>query len=660
MKLDLVGRVRNTSLPFSKPLLPLFEAIINSIDGIEELGTSAGRIDVYIKRQPEIDFAKNGIKAPIQDFSIVDNGIGFNQVNFDAFATSDTTYKLSKGAKGIGRLIWLKAFDKVHVESIFKQDGRNYERIFNFLECTEGIVDEVCEELKGEQSNRTQVDLLGLKKAYRSECPLEEENIANRIIQHFLVYFMDESCPTITLHDSERKIELNQLYEKDFQKEATVDTLTIKNKKFQMTYFKLTHSQERCHRLHYCAFKREVKSEKLETKIPELARSLQDQEGNTFVFSIYLSGEYLDETVNPERTDFICDQEGGLFPTEIPWSQLHGSIIAKIKNRLEPYIKPIREDKLKRIEDYVSQKAPRYRPLLRHAKDKINEIKPGLSERDLDSALEYVDFELTQELRKKGEELLSSRIEDTEEYREKLSKFIDQCNDFGKSKLAEYVAHRRVILQLFKKALEQDLDGKYAYEERIHDLICPRGVTSDDIPYESINLWVIDERLSYHTYLASDQPFSKIEQGEYEGLERTDLTIFNNPLAFSDDEEPHHSVVILEFKRPARDDYSDRDNPIDQVIGYIEGFRNGKVKDVKGRPISAIENRRFYCYVICDLTSNLKKQVERRNFKKTPDGLGYYLYHDTYSAYIEILPFYKLLNDAEKRNRILFEKLNIL
>jgi hypothetical protein len=43
----------------------------------------------------------------------------------------------------------------------------------------------------------------------------------------------------------------------------------------------------------------------------------------------------------------------------------------------------------------------------------------------------------------------------------------------------------------------------------------------------------------------------------------------------------------------------------------------------------------------------------------TPDNLGYYGYNPSLSAYVEIISYAKLLRDAKKRNRILFEKLHL-
>lgn len=36
-------------------------------------------------------------------------------------------------------------------------------------------------------------------------------------------------------------------------------------------------------------------------------------------------------------------------------------------------------------------------------------------------------------------------------------------------------------------------------------VICPMRYTSDEVSFEEMNLWIIDERLAYHNFLASDK-----------------------------------------------------------------------------------------------------------------------------------------------------------
>jgi hypothetical protein len=170
--------------------------------------------------------------------------------------------------------------------------------------------------------------------------------------------------------------------------------------------------------------------------------------------------------------------------------------------------------------------------------------------------------------------------------------------------------------------------------------------------------------LSFHTFLASDKSFNSIPELTSNESLRSDLLIYNEAFAFSDSKNaPFNSFTIVEFKKPQRDDYqdyNDEKNPIEQSEKYIELILDGKVKGSNGRYINVSRNTSFYVYIICDITSSLLKILERREFDKTPDGLGWFkVKSKMYSAYFEVMPFEKILNDATKRNRILFEKLNI-
>ena len=43
----------------------------------------------------------------------------------------------------------------------------------------------------------------------------------------------------------------------------------------------------------------------------------------------------------------------------------------------------------------------------------------------------------------------------------------------------------------------------------------------------------------------------------------------------------------------------------------------------------------------------------------TPDNQGYYGFHRGYGVYYEVMDYDKLLRDAQKRNKIFFDKLNV-
>ena len=78
MQSNLAGRVRNTELPLSHSMMPIFEAIINSIHSIEDADISAenGQITIEITRtavQEELIGDKNSgqeANAPIENIII--------------------------------------------------------------------------------------------------------------------------------------------------------------------------------------------------------------------------------------------------------------------------------------------------------------------------------------------------------------------------------------------------------------------------------------------------------------------------------------------------------------------------------------------------------------------------------------------------------------
>jgi hypothetical protein len=92
----------------------------------------------------------------------------------------------------------------------------------------------------------------------------------------------------------------------------------------------------------------------------------------------------------------------------------------------------------------------------------------------------------------------------------------------------------------------------------------------------------------------------------------------------------------------------------------IRDVHAGRLKDRAGRPMRAASSSiPANCYIICDLTPSLETRVQDMDGRRTPDNLGYYGFNKELNAYYEIISYEKILADAKKRNRILFEKLNL-
>ena len=203
MDTNVVHKVKKIKLPVSKVLLPLFEAVINSIQAIEDSAQSDGYIQVEINRSHfQTGLIDDGELSPIEGFTILDNGIGFNTENYKSFVTADTDYKMSKGSKGVGRFLWLKTFSNVEIESLYRENNEQYFRKFIFSNTKAGISfhENNCIE-NGKEENRTTVVLKGLQPPYREKCPQQIEKISLQILEHCISYFLLETAPKIKALD---------------------------------------------------------------------------------------------------------------------------------------------------------------------------------------------------------------------------------------------------------------------------------------------------------------------------------------------------------------------------------------------------------------------------------------------------------------------------
>lgn len=668
MKLDVIGRLHNTRLPLSKPLLPLFECIINSIHAIEEAGIKTGLIQILIDRDTQsglIDFDDEEDLRPIQNISILDNGIGFNHANFSSFETGDTRHKILKGSKGIGRFIWLKAFEEVEIHSFYKgKDKQYFERKFEFKASEKGLENHYNEPVEDERRETT-VTLKGYKGEFQKGCPRKIEDIALKIIEHCLVYFLYD-CPAIVIRDphNDKEIFINDKFKEVTKDSRTVRKFPIGTDSFVLNLIEVF-AKTGTSKLHLCAHKRDVENDDLPKFIPNLAQRLIDSEGNEFIVRAYVSGDYLDSIVNQERTSLHFPKEKGisaLIP-EITEEVLVDKVCEIITEELGDYLNIVREEKLERFTKFITLDAPQYKPLLKYKPETIDRIKPTVSNKTLEIELFKIQQDLELEVKSEGRDIFDKikSVEDLTEFGETYSKYSEKVTALGSAKLAQYIIYRKTILELLEHSLEIGDDDKYVLENAVHQVIFPLKKTSDDVPFDKQNLWIIDERLAYHRYLSSDKPFSEITPITSDSKDRADILIFNSPFAFVDtNRPPFQSVVIIEFKRPMRKGYSfDNDNPIEQVYGYIERIMEGKITDNKGRPIQISQNTPFYCYLICDLTPKIVSIAKKSGFTKTPDEQGFFGFNQNFNAYIEIIGFNKLLNDSKQRNQILFDKLQL-
>lgn len=680
MPTNLGGRLRNTSLPLTGALLPLFEAVVNSIHAIEEAGTStdAGRIAITILRKAKqeslyLDDAKKrgpDAREDIVGFRIDDNGIGFNDENMESFRTLDSEHKVQKGCRGIGRLLWLKAFKQVRVESTYRAGGTLRLRTFTFS-AVGGVANEKDAATADGAAVNTSVYLDGFNARYRDYALKTPKTIADAIVEHCLWYFIrKDGAPVIELLDDGEVISLNDVFDAHMHSSAVSETIFIKERTFDLIHVRLRSNSLSAHAIAFCADNRLVTEEKLSGKLPGLHGKLTDADGE-FVYSCYVSSDFLDECARPERTGFeIVDSvEGLLADTEIGLNDIREAVVERAKAQLAEHLEENLKRSKEKVARFVSTKAPRYRPILSRIPETELNVDPDISDKDLELALHKQFANIERELISEGHDILSqTQAPPDAQYREKLDSYLAKAEDIKKSDLASYVSHRRVIIDLFEKAIEKDQEGNYVREDLIHSLIIQMRKDSSELPLENCNLWLIDERLAFHDYLASDKPLKSIPitaSGDGKEPDICVLNVFDQPILVSEGTRlPPASIEIVEIKRPMRNDAKagEDHDPIEQAIDYLERIRQGGVKTSTGRPIPSLQNDAVpgFCYVLADLTPSFEKRCRiHHNLKRTSDGQGYFGYKDNVNAYVEVISFDRLVNMAKERNRAFFDKLGL-
>lgn len=667
LQTNLIGRLRNLSLPKSHGLLPVFEAVVNSIHAIEESEQlDNGKIIIEINRdtQSSLDFEDAALPL-ITGFTIKDDGCGFNSNNLTSFKTLDSDYKIDKGCRGVGRLTWLKVFDLIEVESCYLNKEGKAEKLSFKFNTESGIYNEAIVDTKENQTGTT-VKLIGFDSAYRERVATGIESIANHLLEHVLWYFVREQVsPQIVIKDSKETIKLDDLYEQYMHGKASRDKLTIRDHTFELIHVKFHASVNKNHQLAFCAANRLVKEESIQGKIPGLYGNITDEKGD-FTYNCYISSSYLDENVRSERTAFNIPEKVDDMLQEVSLRDIREAVLDKAKNFLEDVLEENIAKGRKRVEDFISHKAPRYRPILSRLPDSSLIIDPKKSDKELELHLHAHWYEIERELVSEGHDIMQPKNnEHTDEYKVRLNEYLHKAEDLKKSDLANYVSHRKVIIDLLQKSIERQENGKYAREDMIHELIMPMRKDSSEVFLDSCNLWLIDESLAFHSYLASDKTFNSMPITSSESNKEPDLLslrVFDNPILVNNQASlPLAAITVIEIKRPMRNDMREGEDkdPIDQALSYLERVREGRVMTPSGRPIPGNKDIPGYCYILCDLTETMQRRCRRANLKVTSDGMGYFGYNEPSHAYIEVISFDQLVNSAKKRNRAFFDKLGL-
>ena len=605
----------------------IIEAITNAIHAnATKITCHLNSNDIPMKDEDGNEMHPKKLKTII----ITDNGDGMNDENYGSFSVYRSKYKKDIGAKGIGRLIFLKVYKSA--KYISRLTKLQEERIINFdnsfdpstLQKTSYHID----------TNYTEVSLTNLNENYynssryvdrRIDLVLEKikEKILVNLIPTLYFYKKNETKISIEIID-ETTSESMIIDHHDIPDFHFID-FTIKgndNIEYLFTLnYKINKIEGNLHSF-YCANNRTV----IEFKKKEFKLSLPYGYSGFFL----LESVYFDEKVNNERNDFdIFQTRTDLFST-ISWEMIN-------------------EELKRNISDLVKEGIPETEEINKVKIKEIHEERPYLIDYIDDNDIDIAGFMDKKQIIEKAKKSFDTAKEQVlknagkSEYTD--SELIEAIN-LAQSELVSYVLNRVHVIERLKTMI----DKKEKVESVIHNLFMKKGMESDYFCVERNNLWLLDDRFTTYSYAASEKRIEEILKSLGEDtnvdnpLDRPDLSIFfsKNPT-----ESNSLKAVIVEIKpfdfesKPDRKKYEG----IQQLIDYVKAFqKNNNIEEI-------------YAFLVTDIDKKFEERLKDNNF--TPlFSLDTPIFHHPYKELglsIYVISVKSIVDDAEARNKVFLD-----
>lgn len=653
MKTNIPGRLTKLG-EVTNYKIPMLEAVANSIQSI--LSSSVENPCITVKIVFESQATYPNIKNPgryyykIQDIEVSDNGNGFNERNYESFETMDSDLKATEfGCKGIGRFYWLKAFSSVSVDSVFfDKAGDKKRRKFDF--SVKDIQRNRIEAISGKVPVKTTVSLKGLNERIQNKQEVTLDDVSRVIVNHFLLEFVNKQVPEIIVTDGTRTKRVIEEFEALESSDPFTSEYSLNGYNFQLIQQRLSVKAKKNmpSGIYYCAGNRVVGKANtlLDSKFDSI---LEDESGKELLYVGLLKSPLLDLLVNSDRTAIVYseDSELSLYPSEREVLQLAEDLAGQF---LAPELKRIETMSKKALAKFADDEAPEYKGFLnRNANDLY--VKPNATPSEIRDYVSEKYFQFERQQRKEINRLIDVEWSG-ENAEERINEIETRVDPIAAHDLVKFAATRRFYLEMYKKAITLKDDDKYQKEKVVHSLIFPMNTDStSEEGMDRHNLWLVDDRLTFVNYLTSDQTFKAIPICDSESSKRMDLAALKLYSTGSSDNVGE--LYIIEFKRPGRDDYDSDENPISQVLDYVEELRNGKITAADGSEISNAKNIPIFCFVVAQFTPKLKKQCRNSNLNLGPRGDFYF--GAIGDVYFEVFNLNSLYRKAKERNHALLQ-----
>jgi hypothetical protein len=163
--------------------------------------------------------------------------------------------------------------------------------------------------------------------------------------------------------------------------------------------------------------------------------------------------------------------------------------VSAIGELLSDALAAARDEGKARVSEFVSNRAPRYRPVLARLERLGVTVDPSIKDADLELLLHRQLQKLEADVIQQGQTVFAEAdITTPEIYQKRLNDYLQTVTDINQSDLAAYVSRRRAILDALFKLIRANEHGKYSREDAIHSLLMPMRTGSNEIGTDASNL----------------------------------------------------------------------------------------------------------------------------------------------------------------------------
>ena len=648
-------------------LVPIFEAISNAWESFPE-NQEERNIGLRIHYENLLDI---GIKN-VDKIEVIDNGIGFNEENYERFIRFNDNRKSSKN-KGTGRVQYLKFFQSYKLVSTFEEKGAKFART---LISSQDLINKniLLESYTPSSCNNNIGTIITFnefinKKDEEKFTNYSIEDIKNRILQHFLLKGATSQNPpiiAITTNEGNRCIIDKNEYIKPIK---AVFSVAIYDENAQQTGITQLN-------LDIFKFPKEVcKNNQLFVSskgeyVKELNMSCMKDKAASFdglFYVVAVNGDFLDKFVNNQRSDLSLPAKNNpYFPTlgEVPfmyYEDLEEQANKAILNYC-PEIKTISEEHKKQVAEIAKEFGIRPEILAKadiKTSDSTERIikKCYKVEADESAKKDTKVFILKKEIKELNP--------NTEEYEKSLTALADKLNETvslqNKEHLSRYISRRKIVLDLLESILNHSLEiqnksKKNENEALLHNTLFKKKSNN---PLLS-DLWVLDETAIY---------YDGVSDSELKNIEYNGKLLFSSGMLDDDvycEANKRRRPDILLFPREGKCIIIELKSP-DISIKEFLGQASEYASLINTYCREDISFEQFYIYLIgenysykdivsADSTYRISSSSNNILFKNAPVA---HLNNPTKPAfgYYEVLSYSSIIERAKTRNKIFIDKL---